>query len=92
MSEKRKNRRIEVGADTVCPCGSKVSTRLRKPNHFENRFSKAQCKSCGSRFLFSVSIDKENPRGCKVHIDILNLAPGAMSAMEARALEKTQNG
>jgi hypothetical protein len=71
--------------NTKCPCGNNISGVILKPTWFVPSITRANCKSCSSRFLISCVRDQElgAKRTFTTHIEILELTSKAQKILEA---------
>lgn len=74
--------KMEYSAE--CRCGGKILVTFKKPTRFQPSIAKATCKGCGSKFLFTYSVEYSGGQRAYVpEHKVLKMTPGLKAKLDA---------
>ena len=71
--------------ESKCGCGGIIAFAITKPTRMTPTISRANCKECGSRYIFSCRVDLDKPgRILKIDSDALEITPKLTEILTAK--------
>ncbi len=78
--------KIEYSAE--CLCGGKIITTFKKPTRMQHSVSRASCKGCDSKFMFTFSLEyNEGARAYVPEHEVDVVTPKLKAALNAKKKE-----